>query len=69
MTRAERIESALIAAVERHRDALNAAVGVSSLRVDVKFDRSTGMPVKVIVYPEMEVFVTTTKVSEYVFAT
>jgi hypothetical protein len=56
MTRAAHIELAIRAAICRHEEALNTAVGVSSLHIDVKFDRSTGLASKAILRLEMENF-------------
>lgn len=58
MTRAEHIGAAILAAIARHEDALNSAVGVSCLHIDVKFDRSTGQANKAIFRLEMENFLT-----------
>jgi hypothetical protein len=55
-TRATHIEHAILAALARHEEALNAAVGVSCLHIDIKFDRSTGLATKAILRVEMENF-------------
>jgi hypothetical protein len=56
MTRAEHIQHAVLAALARHEEALNAAVGVSCLHIDVKFDRTTCLANKAILRLEMENF-------------
>jgi hypothetical protein len=56
ITRAAHIEHAILAALARHENALNAAVGVSCLHIDLKFDRSTGLATKAILRLEMENF-------------
>lgn len=56
MTRTEHIQHAILAALARHDDALNAAVGVSGLHINIKFDRSTGLATKAILHLEMENF-------------
>jgi hypothetical protein len=56
MTRHDHIQHAVLAALARHEGALNAAVGVSSLRIDIKFDRSTTLACKAILHLEMENF-------------
>lgn len=56
MTRATHIEHAILAALARHEEALNAAVGVSCLHINLKFDRSTGLANKAILHLEMENF-------------
>jgi hypothetical protein len=56
MTRTEHIRHAVLATLVRHDEALNAAVGVSCLHFDIKFDRSTGLANKAILRLEMENF-------------
>jgi len=56
MTRAQHLEHALLMALAQHESALNAAVGVSCLHIDVKFDRSTGLATKAVLRLEMENF-------------
>lgn len=56
MTRAMHVEHAVRAALARHEGALNAAVGVSCLHINIKFDRATGLANKAIVHLEMENF-------------
>ena len=58
MTRTEHIQHAILAALVRHEAALNGAVGVSCLHLDIKFDRSTGLASKAILRLEMENFLT-----------
>ena len=61
MTRTQHLEHAILAALERHESALNAAVGVSALRIDIKFDRSTTLACKAILHLEMENFLAVKK--------
>lgn len=57
LTRAELIQNAMLSALGRHAEALNAGVGVSQLQCCIKFDRTTGLPTKAILHLEMENFI------------
>jgi len=56
-TRADLIQQAILVSIERHRAMLDAAVGVSALRFNVSFDRSSGLPTKAVLNIESENFV------------
>jgi hypothetical protein len=56
-SRADLVQQALMVSIERHRAMMDASVGVSAMRFNVAFDRSTGMPTKVVVNTESENFV------------
>lgn len=67
MTRSKHIEQAVAVSLRRHTEMLNAAVGVSSLRLDLKFDPDTGLAKKVILSLESCSFVATRDLHGYVF--
>jgi len=67
MTRSEHVERAVAVSLQRHAEMLNAAVGVSSLRLDLKFDPDTGLAKKVILSLESCNFVASRDLHGYVF--
>jgi hypothetical protein len=67
MTRTDRIEQAILAALERHAPAIDQGLNVTHVQVDIKFDRSTGAPTKAVISMEQESFIRETNLDQFTF--
>jgi hypothetical protein len=68
ITRTDRVQGAILAALEKYAASINAAPGMTHLHIDVKFDRTSGLPHMAIVSMGMETRVREISLEGFTFA-
>ena len=66
MTRSSRLIAALVLAVERNAPLLNAAQGLSEVRINIKLDRE-GLPCRALITPMFELRLVSKPLKDFTF--